>query len=254
MALIFTFNGFLCVGSSLVILIESLTEPFLVGENVIVTVLLELGWMVIEPPPVSDSGGWWPGELTITCNGPEPLLLTVMLALAVALGCAVKFKDFLFTWIRPPPGVGVAVGVAVEVAVAVAVRVGVAVAVAVEVAPVAVAVAVTVAVLVAVAETVGLPLAVAVAVAVLVGVAVRVGVAVAVAVGVAPPGTFNETVSIAKSLQSPLQLVRLKVTLVMLAAVVSSTPMKVASPLTSLVTGNDPREVPPSKAWMLAVN
>jgi len=73
-------------------------------------------------------------------------------------------------------------------------------------------------------------------------------------VGVAPPGTFNETVSIAKSLQSPVQLVRLKVTLVMLAAVVSSTPMKVASPLPSLVTGNVPREVPPSKAWMLAVN
>jgi hypothetical protein len=157
-----------------------------------------------------------------------------------------------------PLGVGVAVGVAVavEVAVAVAVRVAVAVAVgvAVEVAPVEVAVAVGVAVLVAVAETVGEPLAVAVAVAVFVGVAVRVAVAVAVAVGVAPPGTFSDTVSIAKSLQSPVQLVRLKVTLVMLAAVVSRTPIKVASPLKSLVTGNDPSETPPLKAWMLAVN
>jgi hypothetical protein len=157
-----------------------------------------------------------------------------------------------------PLGVGVAVGVAVEVAVAVAVGVAVAVAVAVgvavEVAPVEVAVAVGVAVLVAVAETVGVPVAVAVAVAVFVGVAVMVGVAVVVGVGVAPPGTFNETVSIAKSVQSPVQLVSLKITLVMLAAVLSRTPMKVASPFTSLVTGNDPREVPPMNASMFAVN
>jgi hypothetical protein len=158
------------------------------------------------------------------------------------------------TWRTGPLGVGVAVGVAVEVAVAVAVRVAVAVGVAVAVAPVAVAVAVGVAVLVAVAETVGVPLAVAVAVAVFVGVAVTVGVAVAVAVGVAPPGAFNETVSIAKSLQSPVQLVILKVTLVILAAVLSRTPMKVASPFTSLVTGNDPSEVTPSNAWIFAVN
>jgi hypothetical protein len=142
----------------------------------------------------------------------------------------------------------------VAVAVAVRVAVAVAVGVAVAVAPVAVAVAVAVAVLVAVAETVGVPLAVAVAVAVFVGVAVSVGVAVALGVGVAPPGTFNDTVSIAKSVQSPVQLVMLKVTLVMLAAVLSRTPMKVASPLPSLNTGNDPREVPPLNAWMLAVN
>jgi len=43
-------------------------------------------------------------------------------------------------------------------------------------------------------------------VGVAVGVGVAVEVAVAVAVGVAPPGTFNDTVSIAKSLQSPVQL------------------------------------------------
>lgn len=228
------------MGSSLVIVIEALVEPFFVGEKVIVTMLLEPGRMVIEPPPISDSGGLWPGELTCTFNSPEPELFTVTLALAVALGWAVKLKDFLFTWIRPPPGVAVAVGVAVGVRVPVAVAVGVAVAVAVavgvavEVAPVEVAVAVGVAVMVAVAETVGVPLA--------------------VAVGVAPPPTFNETVSIAKSVQSPMQLVRLKVTLVMLAAVLSRTPMKVASPLGSLVTGNDPREVTPMNAWIFAVN
>src|ERR1700735_2245538 len=161
--------------------------------------------MVIEPPPVSDRGGLWPGELTCTCKGPEPLFSTVILPLEVAFGRADKLNDFLFTWIRPPPGVGVAVGVDVLVAVAVAVAV-----------------------------------------------AVRVGVAVGV--GVAPVGTFNDTVSIAKSLQSPVQLVMLNSTLVMLAAVLSRTPIKVASPLTSLVAGNDPSEVPPLNASIFAVN
>ena len=41
LALIFTLIGFLWVGSSLVILTESLIEPFFVGEKVIVTMLLE---------------------------------------------------------------------------------------------------------------------------------------------------------------------------------------------------------------------
>lgn len=140
-----------------------------------------------------------------------------------------------------PIGVGVAVGVAV------AVRVGVAVAV--RVPEVAVAVGVGVAVLVGVAVFVGVP-----PVAVGVGVGVRDAVAVAVGVGVPPVGTFNDTVSIAKSLQSPVQLVMLKTTCVMLAAVLSRTPMKVASPLASLTTGNDPSEVPPSNAWIFAVN
>ena len=122
--------------------------------------------------------------------------------------------------------------VAVAVAVCVAVAVAVAVGVAVEVGPVGVADGVGVALLVGVAETVG----------------------VALGVGVPALGTFNDTVSIAKSVQSPRQLVMLKVTLVMFAAVLSRTPIKVASPLESLVTGNDPREVPPLKAWIFAVN
>ena len=112
---------------------------------------------------------------------------------------------------------------------------------------------VAVAVAVGVAVEVG-PVAVGdgVGVADLVGVAETVGVALGVAVPAA--GTFNDTVSIAKSVQSPRQLVMLKVTLVILAAVLSRTPMKVASPLGSLVTGNDPREVPPLNAWIFAVN
>lgn len=57
LALIFTLIAFLCVGSSLVILTESLVEPFFVGAKVIVTMLLEFPWTVIEPPPVSDKGG-----------------------------------------------------------------------------------------------------------------------------------------------------------------------------------------------------
>ena len=68
-----------------------------------------------------------------------PLLPTVMLAVAVAFGSALKFNDFGLTLIRPPPGVGVAVGVsdavAVAVGVAVAEGVGVPLAVAVGVAP-----------------------------------------------------------------------------------------------------------------------
>jgi hypothetical protein len=43
LALIFTLIVFVCVGSSLVILTESLVDPFFVGAKVIVTVLLELG-------------------------------------------------------------------------------------------------------------------------------------------------------------------------------------------------------------------
>jgi hypothetical protein len=212
-------------------------------------------------------------------DGPLVAVLVRVNVCFFGLPCTFTVPKSLFGGVMlriGPPGVGVAVGVGVRVAVEVAVAVAVAVAVrvavgvAVEVPPVAVAVAVGVAVLVAVAvaEAVGVPLAVAVAVAlfvgvavrvavalaVFVGVAVRVGVAVAVGVGVAPPGTFNETVSIAKSVQSPVQLVRLNVTLVMLAAVLSRTPMKVASPFTSLSTGNDPRETPPLNASMFAVN
>src|SRR5208337_3282567 len=144
-----------------------------------------------------------------------------------------------------PVDVALAVGVADPVAVAVAVAVLVAVAVGVTL---LVAVAVGVAVLVGVAD----PVAVAVVVAV--AVAVRVAVAVAVGVGVAPIGTFKDTVFSAKSAQSPVQLVAgetgimLKTVLVMLGPVLSRTPMKVASPLRSLVIVNVPREVPPLNA------
>lgn len=101
-------------------------------------------------------------------------------------------------------------------------------------------------------------LAVAVGVAVCVGVAVGVGVApVAVAVGVAcgPVAVFNATVSIAKSVQSPSQLVTPKTTLVMLAPLPSRTPINAASPLASLVTLNGPpSDVSPLKGWICAVN
>src|SRR5258708_6188183 len=144
--------------------------------------------------------------------------------LALPTGTLPKFSCVGLDFRCPGTGVGVDVGVIVGVGVLVAVAV--AVGVAVEVAPVAVAV----------------------------GVGGTVPVAVAVGVGVPAPGTFKDTVSIAKSVQSPVQLVMLKTTLVMLAAVLSRTPMKVASPLTSLVTGNDPSEVPPLNAWIFAVN
>ena len=149
-----------------------------------------------------------------------------------------------------PVAVEVAVAVAVTVAVSVAVAVPVAVAVGVEV-----AVAVCVAVAVRVAVTVAVAVAVPVAVAVDVAVAVGVAVGVAVAIGVAAPGTFIDTVSIAKSVQSPSQLVRLKTTLVMLGPELSRTPMKVASPLASLITVNGPpSDAPPLNGWICAVN
>jgi len=71
-------------------------------------------------------------------------------------------------------------------------------------------------------------------------VAVAVGVAVTVGVGVPPAGTLSDTVSIAKSEQSPVQLVMLNMTAWILAAVLSRMPMKVASPATSLITLNGP--------------
>ena len=139
-------------------------------------------------------------------------------------------------------GVDVGVAVMVGVGVAVAVLVAVAVGVAVAVAPVEVALAV------GVADLVGVALIVAV------GVALRVAVAVIVGVAVGPVETFNDTVSIAKSAQSPAQLeagdtgIVLNTTLLMLGPVLSSTPIKMASPLASLFSVNVPREVPPLNA------
>ena len=179
--------------------------------------------------------------------------VAVGVTVLVAVGVAVAVTVAVALGVADPVDVALAVGVADPVAVAVAVAVLVAVAVGVTL---LVAVAVGVAVLVAVAVGV----ADAVAVAVAVAVRVAVAVAVAVGVGVAPIGTFKDTVSSAKSAQSPVQLVAgeagimLKTVLVMLGPVLSRTPMKVASPLRSLVIVNVPREVPPLNAWICAVN
>lgn len=179
--------------------------------------------------------------------------VAVGVTVLVAVGVAVAVTVAVALGVADPVDVALAVGVADPVAVAVAVAVLVAVAVG---DTLLVAVAVGVAVLVAVAVGV----ADAVAVAVAVAVRVAVAVAVAVGVGVAPIGTFKDTVSSAKSAQSPVQLVAgeagimLKTVLVMLGPVLSRTPMKVASPLRSLVIVNVPREVPPLNAWICAVN
>jgi len=165
--------SFLCFGSSLVIEIESLVVPFLVGAYWTTTTLLEFGAIVSAPPLVRiENGGSCFGAPTLTCKSPEPLLRIVKLAVAVEFGAALKCKVRGDTSILPA-GVEVAVGVAVRVAVAVAVGVAVRVAVAVAV---VVGVAVAVAVRVAVAVWVEVAVAVAVRVAVAVGVAVEVAV------------------------------------------------------------------------------
>src|SRR5258708_17084930 len=112
---------------------------------------------MLLPPLTAVNGGLCLGAVRLTFSGPEPVLLIVMLADAVADGNALKLSVLGITEMRPPPGVDVAVGVAVAVA------------------PVAVAVAV----------------AVVVAVAVAVGVADLVAVPVAVGVAVGPDGTMS---------------------------------------------------------------
>src|SRR5258708_19780975 len=131
--LIFTLTPFLCVGSSLVILIMLVADPFLVGEYTIVTSSCAPALSSNDPPSVSVNGGSFGAE-TVTFSGPVPTLVIVTVPVAVACGAAFKSSFFGLTSMRPPPGVGVAVGVKVAVAVAVVVAVFVAVAVDVAVA------------------------------------------------------------------------------------------------------------------------
>ena len=96
------------------ILIASVLMPFPVGENVIVTVLVEFGPTMNEVTS-TENGGLCFGPITVTLRGPFPLFLTstgfdtgtspVVLKVILS-GDAASF---------PSPGVPVAVGVAVAV-------------------------------------------------------------------------------------------------------------------------------------------
>jgi hypothetical protein len=127
----FTFIGFLCVGSSLVISRVSLFLPFLVGENVTVTGIDELEATVKELLSIENAGLC--GPLTVTRNGPVPVLVTTTGALTGTFTVVLRLSECGDTLIRPPPGVGVEDGVAVAVGVAATVGLAVAEAVAVAV-------------------------------------------------------------------------------------------------------------------------
>ena len=89
----FTLIGFFCLGSSLVIEIESSVVPFAAGANWTTTVALELAGMVSAPALLRmENGGSLFGEPTLTCKVPLPVSRIVMLAVAVAPGAAWKFK------------------------------------------------------------------------------------------------------------------------------------------------------------------
>lgn len=145
-----------------------------------ITVFAEFGGIANAAPLLGiEKGGVCFGEPTVTCKSPLPVLPIVTVALAVALGTALKFKLRGETVIRPcSMGVRIAVGLAVGVSVAVDVAVAMEVVVGVDFA-----------LAVVVADAFGVSVVVAVAVRVLVvavadGVAVEVRVAVAVAVDV----------------------------------------------------------------------
>ena len=115
------------------ILIASVVVPFLVGANVIVTVLVEFGPTTKEVTS-TENGGLCFGPVTVTLRGPFPLFLTNTGFDTGTSPVVLKVRLSGDTASFPNPGVPVAVGVAVAVAVAVLVAVAVAVAVFVAVA------------------------------------------------------------------------------------------------------------------------
>jgi hypothetical protein len=55
--------------------------------------LLEFGAIVRAPPLLRiEKGGLWPGEPTLACRTPGPVLPIVILALAVEFGAARNFR------------------------------------------------------------------------------------------------------------------------------------------------------------------
>src|SRR5271163_3040241 len=79
--LIFTSTPFLRVGSSLLILIVLVVDPFLVGEYTIVTSSCAPASSSNDPPPVSVNGGSF-GAATLTFSGPVPVLVIVTVPVA----------------------------------------------------------------------------------------------------------------------------------------------------------------------------
>ena len=82
-----------CLGSSLVTFTVSLNVPAACGEKVIVTGSLVFGASVNGPPPVSENGAPIVGGATLPCNGPLPLLRTVIVLVAIALGFASRWTS-----------------------------------------------------------------------------------------------------------------------------------------------------------------
>ena len=116
-------------GLTLLILIAFVLIPFLVGANVIVTVLVEFGPTTKEVTS-TENGGLCFGPVTVTLRGPFPLFLTNTGFDTGTSPVVLKVRLSGDTASFPNPGVPVAVGVAVAVVVAVAVAVAVFVAVA----------------------------------------------------------------------------------------------------------------------------
>ena len=82
-----------CFGSSLVTFTVSLNVPAAFGEKVIVTGSLVFGASVNGPPPVSENGAPIVGGATLPCNGPLPLLRTVIVLVAIAFGFASRWTS-----------------------------------------------------------------------------------------------------------------------------------------------------------------